>query len=70
MSPGSIKNVTYILFVYKSYISNIYLYKQDLVLNNQQGSTCHKKHDQPINQIRCIIRRAIIVLIRLKFVPL
>ena len=28
--------------VYKSYIFNIYIYKEDLALNNLQWLTCHK----------------------------
>ena len=47
MSSGSSKNnVNYTLFVYKSYIW--YMCKQDLVLNNPQGLTCHKKQTDPI----------------------
>ena len=43
MSSGSFKNLIHKLWVYKSYISNIY--KQDLALNNRPR--CHKT--QPIN---------------------
>ena len=39
MSSDSFKNnVTYKLFVYKSYK----MFKQDLALNNSQGLICHK----------------------------
>ena len=34
MSFGSFKNVTYELLVCKSYIYLLYIYKQDLALNN------------------------------------
>ena len=30
------------LFFYKSYIFNIYVYQQDLVLNNLEGLICYK----------------------------
>ena len=33
---GSFKNVINKLFVYKSYVFNVYMYKQDLVLDNLQ----------------------------------
>ena len=48
MSTGSFKNnITYkLLFAYESYY--IYMYKQDLALNNPQGLICYKT--QP-NQI-------------------
>ena len=45
MSSGSFKNdVTYKLFVYKSYIFNTYefMYKQNLALNNLQELICYK----------------------------
>ena len=29
-------------FVYKSYVLNIYMYKEDLALNNLQRLICHK----------------------------
>ena len=39
-----IKKIIYKLFVYKSYILNIYIYKQDLALalNSLQWLICHK----------------------------
>ena len=37
MGTGSFKNVTYNLLVYK-----VYMYKQDLALNNLYGSKCRK----------------------------
>ena len=37
MSSGLFKNVINRLFVYNSYISDIYVYKEDLALNNLQG---------------------------------
>ena len=46
MSSGAFKNVTYKLFVYKSYIR--FMYKEDLALNNLQGLICYKT--QPTNQ--------------------
>ena len=44
-------NVTYKLFIYKSYIFNIYIYIyiKDLVLNNLQ-SLIWRKTNQPTNQ--------------------
>ena len=43
MSFGLFKNnVTNKLFIYKSYVFYIYMYKQDLALNNQQVLICHK----------------------------
>ena len=49
MSSDSFKNdVTDKLFTYKSYI--IYMYKQDLVLNNPQELICHKT--QTTNQLK------------------
>ena len=36
MNSGLFKNVTNKLFVYRSYIFKIYMYKQDLALNNLQ----------------------------------
>ena len=43
MSTGLFKNnVTNKQFTYKSYIQNIYKYKQNLALNNPQGLICHK----------------------------
>ena len=47
MSSGLFKNVTYKLLVYKSYIFDICMYKQDLALNNKQGLICYKT--QPSN---------------------
>ena len=43
MSSGLFKNnVSYKLFIYKSYMFNIYMYKQDFPQNNLQGLICHK----------------------------
>ena len=42
MRSGSFKKLINKLFVYKSYIFNEYLYKQDLALNNPQELLCHK----------------------------
>ena len=50
MRSGSLKNVTYKLFTYKSY--NIYKCKQDLALNNPQGLICYKKITQPNQYIK------------------
>ena len=53
MSSGSFKNVTYKLFVYKLYIFNIYIYiyiyiyKQDLALNDLQWLICYKTLPTP-----------------------
>ena len=44
MGSGSFKKATYKQFVYKSYI--LYMYKQDLALNNLQRLICYKT--QPI----------------------
>ena len=42
MSSGSFKiNVTNKLFAYKTHIYAIYMYKQDLALNDQQELICH-----------------------------
>ena len=50
MSSGSFENnINHELFLYRSYIFNIYMYKQYLALDNQQGLMCHKKF-QPTNQ--------------------
>ena len=49
MNSGSFKKVICKLFVYKSYISNIFMYKQDLALNNQQGRYAIKIN-QPTNE--------------------
>ena len=47
MSTNSFKNnVNYKLFVYKSYL--IYMYKEDLALNNLQGLICHKTNQNQI----------------------
>ena len=35
-------NITYNLFIYKSYLFNIYMYKQDLGFNNLQEFICDK----------------------------
>ena len=50
MSSNSLKNVIYKMCLEIMYISNIfiYIYKQDLALNNLQGLICYKT--QP-NQI-------------------
>ena len=42
MSSGSFKNVANRLFLCKSYIFNICMYKQDLSWNNLYGLICHK----------------------------
>ena len=42
MSSGLFKNVTYKLFVDKSYIVDIYMYEQNLALNNLQRLIYHK----------------------------
>ena len=42
MSSGSLKNVIYKLFTYKSYQFKICMYQQDLALNNLQGLIWHK----------------------------
>ena len=51
MSLGSFK-IEITKCVYKSYISNIYMYLQDLTLNNLQGLKCHKTKP---NQIKCVM---------------
>ena len=43
MSSGLFKSIACKLFVYKSHV---YVYEQDLTLNNPQGLICHKT--QPI----------------------
>ena len=51
MSSGLFKKV-YKKCVYKSYIFNIYMYKEDLALNNLQKLICHKtKPNQITNDI-------------------
>ena len=51
MSFGSFKNnVTYNRFVFK-----LYMYEQDLALNNLQGLICHKLTDQPSNNLQVVI---------------
>ena len=40
MSPGSFKNVFYKIYLKIIYL--IYMYKQDLALNNQQRLICYK----------------------------
>ena len=48
MSSGSFKNVTYRLFVCKSYIFDLFnMHEQDLALNYLQGFICDKT--QPTN---------------------
>ena len=42
MNSNSWNNVTYKLFVYKSYVFNICMYKADLALNNRQELICRK----------------------------
>ena len=43
MSSGLFKNnFTYKLFIYKSYIFNMTMYKEDLALNNLQRLICHE----------------------------
>ena len=53
MSSNSSKNdITYELFIYKSYVIYIYIYiyiyKEDLVLNNQQGLIYYKTQSNQI----------------------
>ena len=48
MNFGSFKNVDYKLLVYKSYIF-IYVYKQDLPLNNPQGLLCYNAQSTKSN---------------------
>ena len=51
MSSGLFKNnVTYKLFAYKSYM--IYIYQDDLALNNLQGLIWHKT--QPNQTYMCV----------------
>ena len=47
MSSSLFKTVTNKLFVYKSYVFNMNMYKQDLAVYNQQWLICHKT--QPTN---------------------
>ena len=48
--------ITSTKYVYRSYIYLIYMYKQDLVLNNLQGLKCHKiKPNQTILWF-CVLR--------------
>ena len=49
MSFALFKNVIDKLLVYKAYISNMYISKLDLALNNLQGLICHK--NQPKNEL-------------------
>ena len=50
IKSGWFKNVTNKPFVYKLCIFNIYMYKQDLALNNLQGLICQKNTTkQPTN---------------------
>ena len=46
MSSDSFKNITYKL-LFTNHIYLIYMYKEDLALNNQQGLICHKNPTQP-----------------------
>ena len=61
---AQIKNVTCKLFIYKSYIL-IYIYKQDLALNNLQGLICHQTKQ---NQIKFFAQNSVLHLLY-RFTP-